>query len=71
VSLHVRGRGLPDEQPVEWWIVDESSRGDGGTLSAEPVPGAAKAIIDADQVVIGPGSLYTSILAVAVVPALR
>jgi imidazolonepropionase-like amidohydrolase len=31
--LHVRGRGLPDGQPVEWWIVD-------GVLSAEPVPGA-------------------------------
>lgn len=31
--LHVRGRGLPDEQPVEWWIVD-------GILSAEPVAGA-------------------------------
>ncbi len=49
MSLHVRGRGLPDEQPVEWWIVDESSRGYRGTessrgyrgtLSAEPVPGA-------------------------------
>ena len=40
MSLHVRGRGLPDDQPVEWWIVDESSRGYGGTLSAEPVPGA-------------------------------
>jgi imidazolonepropionase-like amidohydrolase len=32
-ALHVRGLGLPDEQPVEWWIVD-------GTLSAEPVSGA-------------------------------
>jgi imidazolonepropionase-like amidohydrolase len=31
--LHVRGRGLPDEEPVEWWIVD-------GTLSAEPVSDA-------------------------------
>jgi imidazolonepropionase-like amidohydrolase len=31
--LHIRGRGLPDEEPVEWWIVD-------GTLSAEPVSGA-------------------------------
>ncbi|MDV3131114.1 amidohydrolase family protein [Mycobacterium sp. 29Ha] len=31
--LHVRGRGLPDEQPVEWWIVD-------GMLSAEPVQDA-------------------------------
>ena len=31
--LHVRGIGLPDEQPVEWWIA-------GGVLSAEPVSGA-------------------------------
>jgi imidazolonepropionase-like amidohydrolase len=31
--LHVRGRGLPDEQPVEWWVAD-------GVLSAEPVAGA-------------------------------
>jgi imidazolonepropionase-like amidohydrolase len=30
VRLHLRGRGLPDGEPVEWWIVD-------GTLSAEPV----------------------------------
>jgi imidazolonepropionase-like amidohydrolase len=33
VPLHVRGFGLPDEQPVEWWIVN-------GVLSAEPVAGA-------------------------------
>ena len=31
--LHVKGRGLPDDEPVEWWIVD-------GTLSAEPVKDA-------------------------------
>ncbi|MGV0834883.1 amidohydrolase family protein [Mycolicibacterium thermoresistibile] len=31
--LHLRGRTLPHEQPVEWWIVD-------GRLSAEPVAGA-------------------------------
>ena len=31
--LHVRGLSLPDEQPVEWWIVD-------GVLSAEPVADA-------------------------------
>ncbi len=29
-SLHVRGLGLPDGEPVEWWIV-------AGTLSVEPV----------------------------------
>jgi uncharacterized cofD-like protein len=38
---------------------------------AEPAPGAAEAIAAADQVIIGPGSLFTSVLAVAVVPALR
>jgi imidazolonepropionase-like amidohydrolase len=32
-TLHVRGLGLPDGEPVEWWIVD-------GTLSAEPVKDA-------------------------------
>lgn len=32
-ALHLRGRALPHEQPVEWWIVD-------GRLSAEPVPDA-------------------------------
>ncbi|BBX17488.1 hypothetical protein CRI77_18415 [Mycolicibacterium duvalii] len=31
--LHVRGRGLPDGEPVEWWVVN-------GTLSAEPAAGA-------------------------------
>jgi imidazolonepropionase-like amidohydrolase len=30
MTLSVRGRGLPDGEPVQWWIVD-------GTLSAEPV----------------------------------
>lgn len=33
MRLHVRGRGLPDGEPVQWWIVD-------GTLSAEPVSSA-------------------------------
>ncbi len=31
--LHVRGRGLPDGEPVQWWIAD-------GILRAEPVRGA-------------------------------
>ncbi len=38
--LHVRGRGLPDGEPVEWWIVD-------GVLSAEPV-GDAQTVFGAD-----------------------
>ena len=43
MRIHVRGLGLPDEQPVEWWIVDEPSGekpGRRGVLSAEPVSGA-------------------------------
>ncbi|MDX1889175.1 amidohydrolase family protein [Mycolicibacterium sp. 050158] len=32
-AFHLRGRGLPDGEPVEWWVVD-------GVLSAEPVAGA-------------------------------
>ncbi len=37
----------------------------------EPVAGAVEALLAADQVVIGPGSLYTSVLAACCVPALR
>jgi uncharacterized cofD-like protein len=37
----------------------------------EPTPGAVPALLEADQVVIGPGSLYTSLLAACCVPALR
>jgi imidazolonepropionase-like amidohydrolase len=33
LHLHLRGRGLPDGEAVQWWIVD-------GMLSAEPVSGA-------------------------------
>lgn len=38
---------------------------------AHPPQDAIDAILRADQVIIGPGSLYTSVLAVAVVPAIR
>ena len=31
--LHIRGRGLPDGEPVQWWIAD-------GILRADPVNGA-------------------------------
>ncbi|MEU0494278.1 amidohydrolase family protein [Mycobacterium sp. NPDC006124] len=33
MRLHLRGRGLPDGEPVEWWV-------DRGVLSAEPLAGA-------------------------------
>ncbi|MGV9796974.1 amidohydrolase family protein [Mycobacterium sp. NPDC003449] len=39
--LHLRGRALPDGEPVEWWVAD-------GMLSAEPVPGA-ETIFGADR----------------------
>ncbi|MGH9149981.1 MAG: gluconeogenesis factor YvcK family protein, partial [Acidimicrobiales bacterium] len=38
--------------------------------NAEPPPAALDAIAAADQVVLGPGSLFTSVLAVVAVPAL-
>jgi uncharacterized cofD-like protein len=38
---------------------------------AEPPADAMAAILAADQVILGPGSLYTSVLAVTAVPALR
>ncbi len=44
-SLHVRGRGLPDEEPVQWWIVD-------GVLSAEPVADA-ETVFDGGWIVPG------------------
>lgn len=39
-ALHVRGRGLPDCEPVEWWIAD-------GVLSADPI-GNADTVFGAD-----------------------
>lgn len=40
--------------------------------SDPPVPDAAvEAIVSADQVILGPGSLYTSVLAAAAVPGIR
>ncbi|HYR16328.1 MAG TPA: amidohydrolase family protein [Mycobacterium sp.] len=44
-KLFVRGRGLPDGDPVEWWIVD-------GTLSAEPV-NDAETVFDGGWIVSG------------------
>jgi uncharacterized cofD-like protein len=38
---------------------------------AESPPAVVEAILAADQVVLGPGSLFTSVLAVAIVPAVR
>ncbi|MEB3049645.1 amidohydrolase family protein [Mycolicibacter sp. MYC123] len=39
MALHISGRGLPDEQPVEYWIAD-------GAISLEPVAGAQTVFSD-------------------------
>jgi uncharacterized cofD-like protein len=38
---------------------------------APPAPGVVDAILDAVQIVLGPGSLYTSVLAALVLPGIR
>jgi imidazolonepropionase-like amidohydrolase len=45
VRLHVRGRGLPDEAAVQYWIID-------GTISAEPVADA-DTIFDGGWIIAG------------------
>lgn len=45
VAYHVRGRSLPDGEPVQWWIAD-------GLLRAEPVRGA-ESIFDGGWIVPG------------------
>ena len=39
MRLHVRGIGLPDGEPVQWWVID-------GLLSAEPVADAETVFTD-------------------------
>lgn len=43
--LHVRGRGLPDGEPIEWWIAD-------GILRREPVAGA-ETVFDGGWIIPG------------------
>jgi len=61
--------------PVEGQVrVSSTSRISGVGLvppDAAPPPAVLRAIAEADQVVIGPGSLFTSVLAVIAVPAIR
>ena len=45
VAYHVRGRSLPDGEPVQWWIAD-------GLLRAEPIRGA-ETIFDGGWIVPG------------------
>jgi uncharacterized cofD-like protein len=73
VPVALNGRGKLGEVSGQVRIKSE-----GGVSTVEIVPAdapapaeAVAAILEADQVIIGPGSLYTSLLAVAVVPMLR
>ena len=45
MRLHLRGTGLPDGEPVEWWVLD-------GILSAEPVSGA-DTVVDGGWIIPG------------------
>ena len=74
-------RGGTDEQPISVQGVVEGEVRVGSTaglteVSVVPpdpkVPDEAlQAILEADQICIGPGSLFTSVLAVAAIPAIR
>lgn len=68
-------KGEADSGPVEGQVkVSEAGRISAVSLvppDAEAPPEALEAIAEADQVIIGPGSLFTSVLAVGVVPAIR
>ena len=45
MRLHFRGRGLPDGEPVEWWVVN-------GELSADPVTDAVT-VVDGGWIIPG------------------
>mgnify|MGYP003693579249 CR=1 FL=1 len=45
-TLHIRGRALPDEEPVEWWVVDgvfERRTGGGSPRPSSMVAGSSRA----------------------------
>ncbi len=64
-----------DDGPVRGQVAVQRSLGI-KRLTLEPhdapaAPGVVDALRDADQIVLGPGSLYTSVLAASVLPAVR
>jgi uncharacterized cofD-like protein len=59
---HFVGAAVPDHPPIVRLSIDPAD--------AEPVDRALEAIESADMIVIGPGSLYTSILPNVVIPRL-
>jgi uncharacterized cofD-like protein len=68
-------KAVVEGQEVEGQVaVQNSSRITNVSLvppDAAPPDEAVRAIMNADQIVIGPGSLYTSVLAVIAVPGIR
>ncbi len=70
VVLKAEADGSPVEGQVTVAQTPRVSRVSIVPPDAEPPPAALEALARADQVVIGPGSLFTSVLAAAVVPAL-
>lgn len=72
---HCRLHAEIDGAHIEGQVEVQSSRGDVSRLWLEPVTAEASesavvAIADADQIVLGPGSLYTSVIAAMLVPGL-
>lgn len=66
---------IVDGAPIAGQVAIAQSRGQITELRVRPAevdasPGAVEALLEADQIVLGPGSLYTSIMAVLVVPGI-
>jgi uncharacterized cofD-like protein len=68
-------KAVGDAGEVEGQVLIMAARGVTRLSLVPPDPetpaGAVRALLEADQVVIGPGSLYTSVIAACCVPALR
>jgi uncharacterized cofD-like protein len=75
LKAEVRGADPSPTSVVEGQVAVAASQGIASVslvpADPEPPPEALEALARADQVVVGPGSLYTSVLAVVAVPALR
>jgi uncharacterized cofD-like protein len=72
---HCRLHAEVDGAHIEGQVEVQSSRGDISRMWLEPVSAevsesAVAAVVEADQIVLGPGSLYTSVIAAMLVPGL-
>jgi len=66
---------IVDDKPVAGQVAIALSRGQITDLVVRPTsieasPAALEALLEADQIVLGPGSLYTSVMAALVVPGI-